>query len=200
MKINKFISTILLTTVGLSTLVYDPYLSSVSAARTNIITSEKTVNLFTWWSPARGDNFATTKREWAGRPGDRRTDHDGYGFVSVVGSVFNPSKPRPSGTIPLYGWWSPSRKDNFITANPAWAGRPGVRKSPDYGFVRVEGYIYPPSKPQPSGTIPLYTWWSRARGDYFATTQWAGRPGDRIIDHDGYEFVRLEGYILKPNR
>lgn len=147
-----------------------------------------------WWSLSRGDNFATTQPSWVGSYGQTRSPD--YNFVRPEGYVFSLSYLQPKGTVPLYSWHSPSREDNFLTSDPNWAGEPGDSRSPDYGFVRVEGYIYDPSLPQPPGTLPLYSWYSPSRGDNFATTHpsWVGASGQtRSPD---YQFVRLEGYVL----
>jgi len=98
--------------------------------------------------------------------------------------------------VRLYGWWSPGRSDNFATTDAAWQGSPGVVRSPDYSFVRVEGEIFPPDLPQPPGTVALHSWYSPSREDNFITSDaaWAGSPGEtRSPD---YQYVRLEGYAL----
>lgn len=89
--------------------------------------------LYHWYSPDRGDNLTTTDPNWHGRAGDTR---DGYGFAGVIAFVL--SEPA-AGTIPLYSWYSPSRGDNYLSS--AWVGRPGDIRSPDYRFVREEGYL-----------------------------------------------------------
>jgi hypothetical protein len=141
---------------------------------------------------------------WMGNPGETRSPD--YGFVREEGWVFNPAKPPPAGTIPLYSWYSPARRDNFVTSSPGWIGYlkghggdpeyPSFR-SPDYSFVRLEGYIYPPDVPPPPGTVPLYGWYSNGRGDNYATSMpaWAGSPGD--VRSPDYGFVRLEGYLIR---
>ena len=152
--------------------------------------------LYGWWSPSRNDNFATTTPGWAGSSGDVKSPD--YRFVRLEGYVHSPDLPQPDGTVPLYSWWSPSRNDNFATTTPGWAGSSGDVKSPDYRFVRHEGYIYSPELSQPAGTIPLYSWWSPLRKDNVATTAgaWAGGPGD--VRSPDYVFVRLEGYVRQP--
>ncbi|MCB0164820.1 MAG: hypothetical protein KDI79_11375 [Anaerolineae bacterium] len=105
--------------------------------------------------------------------------------------VTTPTAPK----IPLYAWYDPDRGDNFATSSVNWYGRIGDKRTPNYGFVRIEGYVYNPLLPQPAGTLPLYSWWSDLRDDNFITTHpgWAGGPGsERSPD---YKFVRLEGYI-----
>lgn len=44
--------------------------------------------------------------------------------------------------LPLYSWFSPSRNDNYLTADQSWVGTPGISTiAPDYTCVRLEGYI-----------------------------------------------------------
>jgi hypothetical protein len=138
--------------------------------------------------------MATTSDAWAGQPGDIRPPD--YEFVRREGSACSPQTAPPSGTVPLYRWWSPSRSDHFTTSSAAWAGQPGDRRPPDYEFVGLEGYLYSPDAPPPPGTVSLYSWWSPSRGDNFATSNpdWTGQPGDRRPPD--YEFVRLEGHLV----
>jgi hypothetical protein len=154
----------------------------------------ETIGLYNWWSEARGDHFSTSQFDWAESRASARRE-PGYVALGLQGRVFNPALPQPEGTVPLYSWWSPSREDNFTTSDPRWAGGPGTAKAPDYGFHRVEGYIYDPTRPQPPGTIPLYSWWNHTRGDNFTTSdpRWAGT---RWTKKAGYGFNRLEGYII----
>jgi M6 family metalloprotease-like protein len=98
-------------------------------------------------------------------------------------------------TVPLYTWYSPSRGDYFTTSDPAWAGRSGDRKSPDYTFVRLEGQVFNPRITQPDA-VPLYSWWNPTRGDNFLTSDpvWRGQPGD---SKDGYTLTRIEGFVYR---
>ncbi|MEO1448462.1 MAG: T9SS type A sorting domain-containing protein, partial [Bacteroidota bacterium] len=157
------------------------------------------VPIHSWWSPGREDNFSTTASAWAGYKDDAKAPD--YQYDRMEGFAFHPSDPLPADVspddvVPLYAWWSPSRGDNFMTTDPAWAGMAGDTKDPDYTFVRIEGFVYksdvsPEDRP---GTIPLYSWWNAARADNFITSNpaWAGAPGDTV---EGYTFNRLEGYV-----
>lgn len=148
------------------------------------------VPLYSWWNPQRGDNFASTNPHWSGQVGAHQ---EGYTLYRIEGWIYNPARPQPHGTVPLYSWWNAQRGDNFVSTNPYWSGPIGTQKE-DYTLYRLEGYIFDPAQPQPSGTVPLYSWWNPARGDNFATTDiaWAGKVGTR---QNGYTLYRLEGYI-----
>lgn len=112
----------------------------------------------------------------------------------LLGSFWVAPGAAAQAVAPLYNWYSTSRGDNFATTDPQWSGRPGQTRSPDYRFVRIEGTLFSPDAPQPSGTDSVYSWYHPGRGDNFLTTdpRWAGRPGQV---RDGYRFVRFEGYI-----
>ena len=103
----------------------------------------------------------------------------------------------------LHEWYSPGRGDNFITSHSGWNGRPGDERSPDYRYVSSTGFAFSPSRPQPFGTVPLYSWFSPSRGDNFATTQsiWTqsydpnGGPNRGPTRSPDYTNARLEGFI-----
>lgn len=113
------------------------------------------LSLSTWYSPSRGDYFTTSDPRWQGRPGDRR--HPDYVFVRTEGRLFSPSAPQPANTKALYSWWSAERGDNFITADPAWQGKPGQVRN-GYTCVRVEGYVL---ATRGTNSLPLRSWWNR---------------------------------------
>lgn len=148
------------------------------------------LNLHNWWSPSRGDNFATSDPRWTDLFFATRMPD--YTLFRTEGWVFRNNAP---GTIPLYSWWSPSRGDNFITSDPAWAGRRGDTRAPDYDFVRIEGHIHDPNLAQPPNTIMLQSFWSPSRADNFATidSRWIGREGDKRSPD--YTLYRTEGYV-----
>jgi M6 family metalloprotease-like protein len=152
-----------------------------------------TLPLYTWYSPSRGDTFTTTNPAWApvtNPDGSIAIKSPDYRYVATEGTVFSPSAPQPRDTVPLYSWYSPSRGDNFITSNPAWAGKPGDTRSPDYGFVRLEGYVY--GRPL-AGTRVLRSWYNASSGDNATTASPDWAPGTL---HPGFGLVREEGYLL----
>jgi len=150
------------------------------------------VPLHTWHSASRGDNFTTSNPSWT--PADGTQRQPDYGWGGMQGYVLDPSEPQPLDTVPLYAWYSPSRGDNFVTTDPAWAGSPGDTRSPDYGFVRIEGFVF---TRRLMGTVPLFSWYSPNRADNIATTNplWSGATGD--IHSPDYRFVRIEGYVYR---
>ena len=99
-----------------------------------------TVPLYTWYNNTYGDGFTTTNPVWAGRRGDLKAP--GYVCNGLLGYIYDPARPQPENTLPLYSWFSPSRNDNFITADKNWVGIPGTSTmAPDYTCIRMEGYI-----------------------------------------------------------
>lgn len=147
----------------------------------------------------------------------RRFDQEGYSLVRAEGFLFDPKQPRPDRTVPLFSWWSSDRSDNFVSSQPRWSmpidqiqwRGEHIANGPTrqgYRLYRLEGYLFDPNLPQPAGTMPLFTWWSRGRTDNFATTKisWSMRL-DHIQQRDGaivngptrggYRLHRLEGYM-----
>ena len=171
-------------------------------------------HLLNWFNGDRGDNFLNSDPRWSGRVGDLV---NGYRLFREEGQLFDPRGTRPSGTLPLYSWWNPERQDNFLTSDPHWSMDPSTirwsgeniangRVQEGYSLYRLEGYIYDPKRPQPPGTLPLFSWWSSERADNFATTnprwgipvgdiRWSGEHITNGIVRDGYALYRLEGYV-----
>jgi hypothetical protein len=96
-----------------------------------------TVPLYSWWNPGRGDNFLTSDPRWAGAVG---TQNDGYRLFRHEGYIFDPRRPQPPRTRPLYSWWNGDKADNFATAQVDWRGDIGDWKE-GYRLYRLEGYI-----------------------------------------------------------
>ncbi len=152
------------------------------------------VPLYRWWSAGNGDNFSSTNENWLNTPPCVEFWNYDYSERPSEARIFSPKFPQPDGTIPLYSWYSCQRYDGLITTT--WPGKPGDVRSPDYNYIRMEGYVYSPKFPQPDGTIPLYVWWSPSREDNFASTLWTGNPGS--IKSPDYGFLRVEGYVYPP--
>ncbi|MBI2838135.1 MAG: hypothetical protein HYX75_07465 [Acidobacteria bacterium] len=95
----------------------------------------------------------------------------------------------------LHGWWSGGVGDNFATRDPDWRGCSGESRSPDYGWVRVEGKLY--TTGGTTGTTPLYRWFSQQLQDNVVTADPAWGPG--TVHQPDYQSVRAEGYIFRPD-
>jgi hypothetical protein len=151
-------------------------------------------------TPAANENrYSTTFRN----PVDGLT---GVGYTFEIAApdavTCDNTDDRPSGTVALRSWWSPSRGDNLATADNAWAGCQGFRRSPDYGYSRIEGYIFNPTLPQPEGTVRLYRWFDAGRGDNTTVTHpaWAFWEGGGRTRSPNYRLAQLEGFVFAPDR
>jgi hypothetical protein len=162
------------------------------------------IPLYSWWSQHRGDNFCTSQAAWAGCHGSIRILD--YRFVRFEGFAFDPEQPRPEHTIPLYSWYNDFRGDNFITSDPRWGGDIDPNKDGYFRFRR-EGFVYDPRRPQPPGTVPLYSWWNPTLADNFATSnpRWSipiseiEWHGEHIVHgpvQAGYTLYSLEGFVI----
>ncbi|MDR4502647.1 MAG: S1 family peptidase [Nitrospirales bacterium] len=171
--------------------------SACSQIRAQALDRSPTVPLVSWYSRSRNDNSTTANKAWQGCQGD--TQSPDYGFTRIEGIIFSPDRPQPEGTIPLHKWYSPDRGDNWTTSQHFIAAQRREGLSPNYRFVRIEGYIYPPSLDRRSGVVPLYSWYSPSRMDNWVTTQHRekGERGENLSPD--YRFVRLEGYVLDPS-
>lgn len=149
------------------------------------------VPLYAWYSDLYKDHLTTTDQSWKYEP--NVIHQPDYNYFRTKGMVFSPAQPQPPSTVPLYGWWSPSRKDRLITSDVRWAGRPADIIAPDYQFVRLEGYIF--DTPY-AGTIPFQSLWSSTRSDNFTTSDWEliGQIGENRSPN--YAIFRTEGYVI----
>ena len=114
-------------------------------------------------------------------------------ILRVEGEIFKDPQP---GTVPLKLWWSEGRGDNFTTTSWSRPEQPGYAAAGRH----VEGHVFDPARPQPAGTIELWSVWSPTRQDNFLTTDptwWGNTFGQRVgpADHD-YVFARREGWIF----
>jgi hypothetical protein len=112
-----------------------------------------TVPLWSWFSDQRRDTMVTSHSSWrAGGPDETRSP--GYREPLLVGYVFDPDRPQPPGTVPLFRWWSDRRADNHTTNHPSWRGGRGETRDPSYHFSRVEGYVFPRPGASPARVPP----------------------------------------------
>lgn len=197
----------LLTTVSACLLAHPGHAQRASVPQAEGPSTVDLLPLHSWWSPGRQDNYATTDNRWSGSRGDRRSPD--YGYHRFEGYLYKMrGAPAQGRKLPVYSWYSPSRGDNLLTSDPGWSQSAGTR-SPDYRFVRVEGYIHDPKRPQPPGTLPLFSWWHPERGDNFVSThtkwsmpiasiRWNGEHISNGPKREGYQLYRLEGYVKSP--
>lgn len=187
------------------------------------------VPLYNWYSSARGDNFLSSDPRWASDPlgivpnstglylDPPRIQNEDYRMFRLEGYAFNPKRPQPLGTVPLWSWYNPAREDNFATTHGLWSSDPrsvswngehisGGRNRDGYTQYRLEGFIYDTRLPQPPNTRPLFSWWNSSRADNFATTdpnwsidpstvRWSGEHITNGQTQQGYGIFRLEGYL-----
>lgn len=158
--------------------------------------AQTTVPLAAFHSPSRGDYFTTSDPNWTCKLSGCGTAIGDYTLVGMQGHVYNPALTRPSGTVPLWHWWSPVRMDNFITSNPAWDPALGTFRAEggaNYSYVRLVGYL-PTGGSYPA--LNLLSFWNPAAGDNAALT--AGATTMRSAVPRDYASYRTEGQLLPP--
>jgi M6 family metalloprotease-like protein len=90
--------------------------------------------LHRWFSPSRGDHFTTSSAAWQGSSGQTRSPD--YTWVTSEGWVFNTPL---AGTRALSLLYSPSRGDNYLTADLYETVY--LNTGPDYGSGGTQGYV-----------------------------------------------------------
>ena len=91
------------------------------------------ISLDHFWSITRTDNYSTANLQ--GKSGALSTK---YRFVRTDGHIQKEPSNIEGHAVPLYLYYSNTRKDNFITASPE-----GIRAAETGGYrkVRIEGYV-----------------------------------------------------------
>ena len=140
----------------------------------------KTVSLYRYWNPQRGDHFYTTNKRELGR--------GGYGWFleGVQCKVFPTRQPQ---TVPLYRYWNAQIADHFYTTNWRELGRGRY----NYRFEGIQCYVY---HRRIAGAIPLYRYWNPRIGDHFYTTNWLELRRGR----NGYRFEGIQCYVFGIDR
>ncbi len=117
------------------------------------------------WNAATTDNSLTTNLVVGGTS-------------FVEGRIFAPNQQQPEGTVPLYSWYSSSRRDalattefRFTVGNPFDGAQPRPVVPPDYSGPCLLGYIFDPGGRQPANAKPLWRWFSPSRLDNQTTTE-----------------------------
>ncbi|MFZ5443365.1 MAG: hypothetical protein ACOZQL_25380 [Myxococcota bacterium] len=158
----------------------------------SVANAQAKLPLVTFFSPGRNDFITTSDPEWTCtyyrdcRDGRLTPPEPSYLIVGLQGHVWNPALPAPAGTVPLYHWYNGTISDNFLTTNPAWAGRVGdVRDG--WWLHRIEGYIIPGG----TAALALRTFFSETRVDNATVTDSVALPSH-------YTHVRNEGTLLPP--
>ncbi len=147
------------------------------------------IPLVTFFSAARGDHFTTSNPLVTCAYFGGCAPPAGYVAVGMQGHVWNPSHAKPTGTNTLYHWWNPTRGDNFLTSDPAWAGSVGATKD-GYTLFRIEGYV---AQTSAGSGMALESYWNPGTADNAALATW------RWTSPAGYTYYRLEGFLLPPD-
>lgn len=154
------------------------------------------VPLTTWYSSERSDHFTTSDPDWQAPIGTVRPGQGDYRAVRLEGFV---DTQEHAGTVPLYHWWSQSRRDHLLTSDRAWVGRVGdVRRGQgDYRLFRIEGYVW--ERPY-AGTTKLASYWNSSRKDN-ALSAWPlhdrnlGAGLLDVLEGAEYEYTRSMGFL-----
>eukprot|EP01116_Phalansterium_solitarium_P017266 TRINITY_DN4202_c0_g2_i1.p1 TRINITY_DN4202_c0_g2~~TRINITY_DN4202_c0_g2_i1.p1 ORF type:complete len:996 (-),score=260.21 TRINITY_DN4202_c0_g2_i1:117-3104(-) len=138
-----------------------------------------------YYSSEREDHF--TDATCSGCAGN------GYTLVRPQGYAF--ADQHTNGTIPLNLYWNPapggalkgSTGDNVVSTFPP--------SQPGYSFVRVQGYIYDVSLPQPPDTVTVKLWYKASALDHYTT---AGPADEQDAAAAGFVPVATLGYMPPP--
>lgn len=143
-----------------------------------------------YWSSERSDNYST-----ANQSAKKLALNTKYRFVRKDGYILKEASNVEGQAVPLYVYYSSTRKDHFTTASPQ-----GIRAAEAGGYrrVRTDGYVMRTVKPAYRHLYkPLWLYYHDKRKDNFTI---ATPEGIRVAEAGGYRKVRIEGYVSITNR
>lgn len=120
---------------------------------------EDFMQLDRFWSTGRNDNYTTADQEFISRTPPL------YRSSGIEGWIKQPVGEAPVGMVPLHTWYSTTRHEHVTMSKREFTNPLRETFEPAYRWVRREGFIFDPDRPQPPGTIPLHRWWSSRRQD-----------------------------------
>lgn len=107
---------------------------------------------------------------------------NGWIYEGITGYVL---RYNPTGTVPLYRYYSGSGSDHLYTTNWFELGNGGLT----YTYERVEAYIYPN---QVQYTVPLYRYFSHYLVNHFYTANYQELGSGTYW----YVYEKIEGYLF----
>ncbi len=122
-------------------------------------------SVYRFWSDSKQTHFYTTS------PQERDSIINNWGHIWTYENVAYSIPVRqggncPSGTYPVYLFWSDSKQSHFYTINSV-EKNDVIKKWPD--IWSYEGIAYCALTSQKSGTSPVYRFWSDSKQTHFYT-------------------------------
>ena len=184
----KFSKTLIVWVTGILVTMYVAQIQAqintqVYTANFNAQTTYKPINHY--WSNTRTDNFSAATQK-----GKNAALGAKYRFVRLDGYILEKASNAEGHAVPLYLYYSKTRKDNFSTASSD-----GIKAAEAAGYKksRIQGYILKTVKPEYQHLYkPLWLYYNDKRKDNFTI---ATPQGIKAAEAGGYRKVRIEGYV-----
>ena len=128
-------------------------------------TVNKTVPVYSFWSPVLGHYFFTAGAE------EKQALIDLYPDIWTFEGIayFTPTEGRDPNAAPVYRFWSPVLSSHFYTINEAEKDMLVRDYSYFWAFDGIAFYAFPEGK-QPADSCPVYRFWSGVQSSHFYTT------------------------------
>lgn len=116
----------------------------------------------------------------------------GYQQEGTACFVFPPTIAQPPGTVRWHRLYLGGKQHNhFYTTSDS--ERDGASQKFGYKKEGTACFVYPPDKPQPPNTIPLFRLYSNSQIDHFYTTSETER--DLAVKKHGYTYEGISCYV-----
>ncbi len=117
--------------------------------------------VYRFWSPVFGGHFYTMNEE------EKNNIIGGLSaYWTYEGVAYDAYTRQPSGTLPVYRFWSPVFAGHFYTMNEEERNNISGGLSAYWTYEGVAWYAYPT---QVAGTVPIYRFWSSRLNHHFFT-------------------------------
>jgi hypothetical protein len=134
-----------------------------------------TVPVYRFWSPLSGCHFFTADEAERQKLLDEYSGiwlSEGIAFFAYLESA------APDGTLPVYRFWSPVLSSHFYTMDEAERDKLLLEFPHIWTFEGIAFFAFPEGI-QPTGTEPVYRFWSPVLGCHFYTINEAER--DKLL-------------------
>ena len=150
--------------------------------------------LNSWYNTTAEAHITSADPSWAWTGGGAI---EGYRHSRVEGYIKGVDDEPEADETALQLWRSRSTGKFRLTSDPEWQSRPERPSDADYELVRHEGWVKrigSLSEAALTNMVPLTTWISESREDYYTTTVWQASDAEE----QGYEWVGIEGWVDPP--
>ena len=152
----------------------------------NFVVAEGASPVYRFWAPSNNAHFYTISEE---EKNNLIVKYPDYWTFEGIAFYAYPEGRQPTGSKPVYRFWSPAGKEHFYTIGEEEKAGLATNYSSYWTLEGVAFYVYPESH-QATGFKPVYRFWSPVGGLHFYTI--SEQEKDTLVANYSYYWT-LEG-------